>query len=100
MKGAKTSEGLLDIRLTFFFSAAYFFRAGAPSGDVRPTPRNGRVRYFFEDYALDTDRRELRRGADVVPTTPQVFDLLDYLIRNTWGSEQHYQRTILSPVSA
>jgi TolB-like protein len=40
------------------------------------------VRYFFEDYALDTDRRELRRGADVVPTTPQVFDLLDYLIRN------------------
>ena len=81
-EGAKTSEGLLDIRLTFFSSAAYFFRAGAPSGDVRPTPRNGRVRYFFEDYALDTDRRELRRGADVVPTTPQVFDLLDYLIRN------------------
>ena len=40
------------------------------------------MRYFFEDYALDTDRRELRRGADVVPTTPQVFDLLDYLIRN------------------
>jgi adenylate cyclase len=40
------------------------------------------VRYFFEDYALDTDGRELQRGADVVPTTPQVFDLLDYLIRN------------------
>jgi adenylate cyclase len=40
------------------------------------------VRYFFEDYALDTDRRELHRGGDVVPTTPQVFDLLDYLIRN------------------
>jgi TolB-like protein/Tfp pilus assembly protein PilF len=40
------------------------------------------LRYFFEDYALDTDRRELRRGADVVPTTPQVFDLLDYLIRH------------------
>ena len=42
----------------------------------------GSLRYFFEDYALDTDRRELRRGVDVVPTTPQVFDLLDYLIRN------------------
>jgi len=40
------------------------------------------MRYFFEDCALDTDRRELRREADVVPTTPQVFDLLDYLIRN------------------
>jgi DNA-binding winged helix-turn-helix (wHTH) protein len=70
------------IFLTFFSSAAYFFRAGAPSGDLRPTPRNGRVRYFFADYTLDTDRRELRHGADVVPTTPQVFDLLDYLIRN------------------
>jgi TolB-like protein/Flp pilus assembly protein TadD len=40
------------------------------------------VRYFFEDYALDTDRRELHRGTSVVPTAPQVFDLLDYLIRN------------------
>jgi len=40
------------------------------------------LRYFFENYAFDTDRRELRRGPDVVPTTPQVFDLLDYLIRN------------------
>jgi adenylate cyclase len=82
MEDAKTSEGLLDIRLTFFSSLAYFLRAGAPSGDLRPTPRNSRVRYFFADYALDTDRRELRRGADVVATTPQVFDLLDYLIRN------------------
>ncbi|HEV2155479.1 winged helix-turn-helix domain-containing tetratricopeptide repeat protein [Bradyrhizobium sp.] len=40
------------------------------------------MRYFFEDYALDTDRCELRRGSRVVPTAPQVFDLLDYLIRN------------------
>ncbi|MFB9268672.1 winged helix-turn-helix domain-containing tetratricopeptide repeat protein [Bradyrhizobium erythrophlei] len=40
------------------------------------------MRYFFEDYVLDTDRRELRRGAAPVPTTPQVFDLLDHLIRN------------------
>ncbi|MET4330995.1 TolB-like protein/Tfp pilus assembly protein PilF [Bradyrhizobium sp. i1.15.2] len=39
------------------------------------------MRYFFEDFAFDTDRRELRRGADVVPTAPQVFDLLDYLIQ-------------------
>jgi len=40
------------------------------------------LRYFFGHYAFDTDRRELRRGPDVVSTTPQVFDLLDYLIRN------------------
>ena len=40
------------------------------------------MRYFFEDYVLDTDRRELHRGSDMVPTAPQVFDLLDYLIRN------------------
>jgi TolB-like protein/tetratricopeptide (TPR) repeat protein len=40
------------------------------------------LRYFFEDYAFDTDRRELQRGPAVVPTTPQVFDLLNYLIRN------------------
>ncbi len=40
------------------------------------------MRYFFEDYAFDTDRRELRRGSDLVPTTPQVFDLLSYLICN------------------
>ena len=40
------------------------------------------MRYLFEEYAFDTDRRELRRGADVVSIAPQVFDLLDYLIRN------------------
>ena len=42
----------------------------------------GTLRYLFEDYAFDPDRRELHRGADVVPIAPQVFDLLDYLIRN------------------
>ena len=40
------------------------------------------MRYFFENYTLDTDRRELHRGPNVVPAAPQVFDLLDYLIRN------------------
>jgi len=38
--------------------------------------------YLFEDCALDTDRRELRRGAELVSVEPQVFDLLEYLIRN------------------
>jgi DNA-binding winged helix-turn-helix (wHTH) protein len=40
------------------------------------------LRYLFEEYAFDTDRRELHRGANVVSIAPQVFDLLDYLIRN------------------
>jgi TolB-like protein len=40
------------------------------------------LRYLFEEYAFDTDRRELYRGADVVAIAPQAFDLLDYLIRN------------------
>jgi TolB-like protein len=43
---------------------------------------NGSLRYLFEEYAFDTDRRELHRGADVVSVAPQVFDLLDCLIRN------------------
>jgi adenylate cyclase len=43
---------------------------------------NREMRYLFEDYALDTDRRELRRGHDLVALEPQVFDLLAYLIHN------------------
>ena len=40
------------------------------------------MRYFFDDYVLDSDRRELRRGAGLVALEPKVFDLLAYLIRN------------------
>src|SRR3982075_392528 len=42
----------------------------------------GSLLYLFEEYAFDTDRRELHRGTDAVSITPQVFDLLEYLIRN------------------
>ena len=38
--------------------------------------------YNFENYGLDVDRQELRRGADLVAVEPQVLDLLQYLIRN------------------
>lgn len=38
--------------------------------------------YLFENFALDGDRRELRRGNDLISVEPQVFDLLQYLIRN------------------
>ena len=39
------------------------------------------MRYLFEKCALDTDRRELRRGTNLVAVEPQVFDLLVHLIR-------------------
>jgi DNA-binding winged helix-turn-helix (wHTH) protein len=38
--------------------------------------------YLFAEYALDCDRRELRRNGSLVPLEPQVFDLLEHLIRN------------------
>lgn len=37
--------------------------------------------YIFENYSLDADRRELRRGAELIAVEPQVFDFLHYLIR-------------------
>jgi TolB-like protein len=40
------------------------------------------LRYCFEEFTLDTDRRELHRGTEMVSIAPQVFDLLEYLIRN------------------
>jgi TolB-like protein len=40
------------------------------------------LRYLFENYVLDTDRREFHCGTDVVSLAPQVFDLLEYLISN------------------
>lgn len=38
--------------------------------------------HAFDGYELDTDRGELRRGADVVAVEPQVFALLLFLIEN------------------
>jgi TolB-like protein len=38
--------------------------------------------FLFEDYALDTDRRELRRGLSLLSVEAQVFDLLVFLISN------------------
>src|SRR6476646_1007266 len=52
---------------------------GRPSASK--ATREMAVRYLFENYTFDTDRRELRRGAEMTPLAPQVFDLLDYLIR-------------------
>jgi len=40
------------------------------------------VVFRFSDHVLDIERRELRRGAELVALEPQVFDLLVYLVRN------------------
>ena len=38
--------------------------------------------YLFEGHALDAARRELRRGEAGIVVEPQVFDLLEFLIRH------------------
>ena len=50
---------------------------------VSPTDsgRTGR-RFLFENYVLDSDRRELHCGGAPVPVEPQVFDLLEFLLRH------------------
>jgi len=40
------------------------------------------VLFHFQDFALDIERRELKRGTELVAVEPQVFDLLVYLVRN------------------
>jgi len=38
--------------------------------------------YIFEDFTLDVERRELRRGGILTAIEPKVFDLLVHLISN------------------
>jgi TolB-like protein len=40
------------------------------------------LRFFFDEFVLDTDRRELRGAAGLISVEPQVFDLLSHLISN------------------
>jgi TolB-like protein len=40
------------------------------------------LQYRFEDYVLDSGRRELRRGTELIAVEPQVFDLLTFLIHH------------------
>jgi TolB-like protein len=77
-------------RRTGFQKALWFaqvfldFRAGSRTILVR-APRvrpKSPVRYLFEDYAIDPNRRELLRGTRPVSVEPQVFDLLLCLILN------------------
>jgi TolB-like protein/Tfp pilus assembly protein PilF len=38
--------------------------------------------FLFDNFVLDTKRRELRRNGELVVLQPQVFDLLEYVIRH------------------
>jgi len=38
--------------------------------------------FTFDDCSIDCDRRELKRGGELVAVEPQVFDVLVYLIRH------------------
>ena len=40
------------------------------------------MRYQFEDFLLDSDRREFARGLETIAIGPQVFDLLLHLVQN------------------
>ncbi len=40
------------------------------------------MQFLFADHTLDTDTRELRRGAETIAVQPLVFDLLVFLIEN------------------
>src|SRR5215467_15335762 len=40
------------------------------------------MRYRFDQFDVDTDRYELRRGGRVQPVEPLVFDLIVFFARN------------------
>ena len=40
------------------------------------------MRYRFENFVLDSDRREFARGTETIAIGPQVFDLLLHLVQN------------------
>jgi TolB-like protein len=71
------------------------------------------VQFLFENHRLDTDRRELRRGAEPIAVEPQVFDLLVYLVENrdrvvskddliasVWGGRIVSDSTLTSRINA
>jgi TolB-like protein len=71
------------------------------------------MRYQFEDVVLDSDRRELARGAGMIAIGPQVFDLLLHLVQNrehvvtkdnlidvVWGGRIVSESTLTSHINA
>src|ERR1051326_7133871 len=71
------------------------------------------MRFAFEDYVLDGNRPELRRGDNPIALEPQVFDLLIYLVQNrdrvvskddliaaVWGGRIVSDSTLTSRINA
>lgn len=71
------------------------------------------MRYRFDDCTLDTARRELHRGGGPVAVEPQVFDLIEFLIRHrdrvvsrddliagVWGGRIVSDSTLASRINA
>ena len=69
--------------------------------------------FLFKEYALDSERRELRADGAAVSVEPQVFDLLVYLIENrdrvvskddliatVWGGRIVSESTLTSRINA
>jgi DNA-binding winged helix-turn-helix (wHTH) protein len=69
--------------------------------------------FLFEDYVFDAAQRELRRGSTLLSIEPQVFDLLEFLVRNrdrvvskddllasVWGGRIVSESTLASRINA
>jgi TolB-like protein/Flp pilus assembly protein TadD len=69
--------------------------------------------FLFDNICIDTDRRELHRDGGLQPVEPQVFDLLEFLIRNrdhlvsrddllaaVWGGRIVSESTLASRINA
>jgi len=66
-----------------FPSDAVIFSVKVVLGSACAASRGGAIlRYLFEEFALDTERRELRRGDALVAIEPMIFDLLVYVVVN------------------
>jgi TolB-like protein/cytochrome c-type biogenesis protein CcmH/NrfG len=71
------------------------------------------VKFLFSNHVLDTELRELRRGAKPIAVEPQVFDLLVHLVENrdrvvskddlmasVWGGRIVSDSTLTSRINA
>ena len=69
--------------------------------------------YIFDNYTLDGNKRELRDREVVIQLQPQVFDLLEFLLRNrdrvvskdemlaaVWGGQIVSESTLASRINA
>jgi TolB-like protein/class 3 adenylate cyclase len=84
-----------------------------PKRPVRPAREERILEFVFGDHLLDIDRRELRRGGELIAIEPQVFDLLVYLVQNrhrvvskddlveaVWGGRIVSESTLTSRINA